>query len=60
MTVRHHLPALGPGRAARGGLLFAVIWALIPGNGGSADDIYFTAGTIGGKDGLFGSLSYNP
>jgi hypothetical protein len=51
---------LGPGRAARGGLLFAVIWALIPGNGGSADDIYFTAGTKGGKDGLFGSLSYNP
>ena len=37
------------------------LWGLIPGNnggGGSADDVYFTAGPNKGADGLFGSLSY--
>ena len=60
-------PALAPRgllKAAGGGLVFADgLWGLIPGNGGSggsADDIYFTAGTNNEKDGLFGSLSYNP
>ena len=60
-------PALAPRgllKATGGGLVFADgLWALIPGNGGSggnADDIYFTAGTNGEKDGLFGSLSYSP
>jgi uncharacterized protein (TIGR03118 family) len=39
------------------------LWGLIPGNGasgGSASDIYFTGGTNGEADGLFGSLSFNP
>ncbi len=39
------------------------LWSLIPGNGGgggSASDIYFSAGPNHEKDGLFGSLSYNP
>jgi uncharacterized protein (TIGR03118 family) len=60
-------PALAPRgylKAVGGGLLFIDgLWGLIPGNGGSggsADDIYFTAGTNHQKDGLFGSLSYNP
>jgi uncharacterized protein (TIGR03118 family) len=60
-------PALAPRgllKAAGGGFVFADgLWGLIPGNGGSggsADEIYFTAGTNNEKDGLFGSLSYNP
>jgi len=60
-------PALAPRgllKAAGGGLVFIDgLWGLIPGNGGSggsADDIYFTAGPNGEKDGLFGSLSYSP
>jgi uncharacterized protein (TIGR03118 family) len=39
------------------------LWALIVGNGGSggsASDVYFTAGPNGEADGLMGSLSYAP
>lgn len=44
-------------------LVIGDLWALIPGNGGSAGDpnaIYFTAGVKDEAHGLFGSLTPNP
>jgi uncharacterized protein (TIGR03118 family) len=44
-------------------LVIGDLWALIPGNGGSAGDpnaLYFTAGLQDEAHGLFGSLTLNP
>ena len=48
---------------ASGELIIPGLWALIPGNGGSggsASELYFTAGFKHEKHGLLGSLSYTP
>ncbi len=54
---------IGPLMAtARKPLVIDGLWSLFPGNGGSggsASDIYFTAGPNGEADGLFGSLSFS-
>ena len=65
-----HITAYGPKLKALGQLTTAPktplvidgLWALIVGNGGSggsASDIYFTAGSNNEADGLLGSISYS-
>jgi uncharacterized protein (TIGR03118 family) len=48
---------------ASGELIIKDLWAIVPGNGGaggSASELYFTAGLAHEKHGLFGSLTYSP
>jgi uncharacterized protein (TIGR03118 family) len=57
------LKAKGQIKIAKKPLVIDGLWALIVGNGGSggsASDVYFTAGPNDEADGLMGSLSYAP